>query len=198
MQRIEETTRAVECCTIGEVAVMVTDSSDHYAGAEVLGGVFLGSAVSLLLTVNFLQASLWFYIPLSILFFFPCRLLFQKNLLLKRSLIGARVKDEAVRRRALQAFYEKGLYRTRANTGVLFFISLLEHRVWVLADKGIYEKIDQATMNTFALTVSHGIKEGRACDALCRAITDAGKILSLHFPISADDTNELSNKVITG
>jgi putative membrane protein len=67
----------------------------------------------------------------------------------------------------------------------------------VLADKGIYEKIDQQTLNTFAQTVSKGIKEGRACDALCSSISEAGKILAQHFPLTAGDTNELSDQVIT-
>ena len=196
-QRIEEATRAVECCTIGEVAVMVVDSSDQYADAEVIGGMFLGSLAALLLTMAFLNESIWFYMPLSIIFFFPCRMLCGNIPALKRSLTGTGRKESAVRRRALQAFYEKGLYRTKANTGVLFFISLLEHKVWVLADKGINEKIDQQTLNTFALTVSQGIKEGRACDALCSAIKDSGQILAKHFPLAPGDTNELSDKVMT-
>jgi putative membrane protein len=95
------------------------------------------------------------------------------------------------------AFYEKGLYKTKQNTGVLFFLSLLERKVWVLADKGIYEKIEQETLNGFAQTVSQGIKEGRACDALCRAIEDAGTLLARHFPVTPGDTNELSDEVMT-
>jgi len=196
-QRIEEVTRSVECCTIGEVAVMVVDSSEQYADAELMGGVFLGSFVSLLITVFFLQSSLWFYIPLSILCFFPCRILFRRLPSLKRSFIGARRKEEAVRLRALRAFSEKGLYKTKANTGVLFFLSLLEHKVWVLADKGIYEKIDQKTLNTYAQNVSYGVKDGHACEALCQAIKDAGGILARHFPLIPGDTDELSNKVMT-
>jgi putative membrane protein len=108
-----------------------------------------------------------------------------------------RRKEHAVMQRAVRAFYEKGLYKTKRNTGVLFFLSLLERKVWVLADKGIYEKIDQETLNRFARTVSQGIKEGRACDALCNAIEEAGKLLSRHFPITPDDTNELSDEVMT-
>ena len=196
-QTVEETTRAVECCTIGEVAVMVVDSSDQYADTEMLGGVFLGSFASLLVTVSFFHASLWFYIPLSILFYEPCRMLFRKILPLKRSLIGARRIEASVRQRAVRAFYERGLYKTRKNTGVLFFISLFEHKVWVLADKGIYEKIDQETLDRFARAVSLGIKDGRACDALCQAIKDTGEILAKHFPLAPGDTNELSDKVMT-
>jgi putative membrane protein len=75
---------------------------------------------------------------------------------------------------------------------------LLEHKVWVLADKGICEKIDQDTLNRFAQAVSQGIKKGRACDALCDAMKEAGELLALHFPIAPGDTDELSDKVITG
>jgi putative membrane protein len=196
-QRIAATTRSVECCTIGEVAVMVVESSDEYAETEVLGGVLLGSLISLLVTVAFLHSSLWFYIPLSILFFLPGRIFFRKALPLKRSLIGPGRVESAVRQRAVRAFYEKGLYKTRMNTGVLFFISLLEHKVWVLADKGIYEKIDQEALNKFARAVSLGVKEGRACDALCQAIIEAGDVLAKHFPLTPGDTNELTDKVIT-
>jgi len=196
-QRIEEAIRAVETRTIGEVAVMVTDSSDLYLDTEILASVFLGSLASLLLTVAFFHASLWSYIPLSIVFFFPSRVLIRRAPALKLPLVSVRRKEEAVRQRALRAFYEKGLHGTKQHTGVLFFLSLLEHKVWVLADKGIYEKIDQDALNTFAQNVSKGIREGYACDALCRAIRDAGNILAAHFPITPHDTNELSDRVIT-
>ena len=49
-QRIEEVTRSVECCTIGEVAVMVVDSSEQYADAELMGGICLASFVSLMVS----------------------------------------------------------------------------------------------------------------------------------------------------
>ena len=38
----------------------------------------------------------------------------------------------------------------------------LKERIRVLADKGIYEKIEQETLNKFAITVSQGIKR-RPC-----------------------------------
>jgi len=197
-KRIENTTGDIEKRTIGEVVVMVVDRSDEYREAEVIGGVFLGSLFALIASVLLLHSSLWPYIPLSFLFFFPSAYLFKKFPVLKISFIGHGRKELAVMQRAVRAFYDKGLYRTRQNTGVLFFLSLLEHKVWILADKGIYDKIDQDTLNRFAQTVSHGIKEGRACDALCDAMKEAGDLLARHFPIAAGDTDELSDKVMTG
>ena len=196
-ERLKAATRDVESRTIGEIAIMVVDHSDHYIEAEVLGSVLLGSLWSLILTVLFFDSSLWFYIPLCFVFFFPCWFLFIKVEALKRLFIGIRRKEEAVRLRAERAFFERGLYRTKKNTGVLFFLSLLERKIWVLADKGIYEKMNQETLNRFANEVSRAIKEGRACDALSQAIQEIGVYLAKHFPTTPDDTNELPDEVMT-
>ncbi len=197
-RKISATIKDIESRTDGEIAVMVVDSSNHYHEAEVLGGVILGSLLALIVTVLFFHDSLWVYISLSILFFFPFGLLCARFPKLKAAFLSVKKKEETVRLRALRAFYEKSLYKTRHHTGVLFFISLLERKVWVLADKGIYKKMDQETLNQFAGMVSQGIKEGRACDAsLCQAIEGVGRLLAEHFPITYGDTDELPDQVLT-
>ena len=197
-ERLKATVHEVESKTIGEIVVMVVDHSDHYIEAEILGGILLGSLLSLIATLLYFHSSIWSYVPLSFLFFFPCRFLFQRVDILKRLFIGIRKKEEAVRLRAGRAFFERGLYKTKKNTGVLFFLSLLERKVWVLADKGIYEKMNQETLNRFANEVSRGIKENQACEALSKAIQEIEVLLSQHFPITPDDTDELPNDVMTG
>ena len=197
-ERLKATVHEVESKTIGEIVVMVVDHSDHYIEAEVFGGILLGSLLSLIATLLYFHSSIWSYVPLSFLFFFPCRFLFQRVDILKRLFIGIRKKEEAVRLRAERAFFERGLYKTKKNTGVLFFLSLLERKVWVLADKGIYEKMNQKTLNRFANEVSRGIKENQACEALSKAIQEIEVLLSQHFPITPDDTDELPNDVMTG
>ena len=196
-EKLKAAISEVESKTIGEVVVMVVDQSDQYIEAEILGGVILGSLLSLILSLLFFHSSIWSYVPLSFLFFFPCRFLFKKAEALKKLFIGTRRKEEAVRLRAERVFFEKGLYKTKKNTGVLFFLSLLERKIWVLADKGIYEKMDQETLNRYANEVSKGVREGRACDALSHAIQEVGALLSRHFPITADDTDELPDDVMT-
>ena len=197
LERITKTIHEVESHTIGEVAVMVVDSSDHYIEAEILGGIFLASLLSLVMTTLNFHSSVWAYISLSFILFFPSKYLFEKIPVLKTAFMGVKRKETAVMQRALRAFYEKGLYKTRKNTGVLFFMSLLERKVWVLADKGIYEKIQQETLNRYSKIVSQGIKDHRACDALCDAIKESGELLAKHFPITPDDTDELSDEVMT-
>jgi putative membrane protein len=206
-ERIKETTADVESRTIGEIAVVVVDYSGFYREAEIIGGVFSGSLASLIATEILFHASetvaefffhstMWLFIPLTVVLFFPFRFLFRLKPSLKFAFVGKKRKEGAVKERALRAFYEKGLYKTKQNTGVLFFLSLMERKVWVLADKGIHKKVHQNTLNRFAGIVSKGIKDRRACDALCEAITEAGELLAKHFPCVAGDIDELPDDVM--
>ena len=194
---IEAAVRDVEARTTGEIAVMVVDASDEYLHAETIGGVLGAGAIAFFGVVAFLHSSLVYFILLTALLFFPCRRIVRALPSVKSEFISPRKRREAVRIRALRAFYEKGLYRTKDQTGVLFFLSLMERTVWVLADKGIYGKIRQEQLDRFATSVSQGVREGRAADSLCRAIADAGSLLAEHFPRKAGDRNELSDRVIT-
>jgi putative membrane protein len=197
-KRIRQTTADVESKTSGEIVLAVIDQSSRYPEAEALGGVILGSIISLILAEIFFHASLWSFIPLAFLFYFPSLFLIRKAPALKIRFAGKRRKNVAVRDRAVRTFYEKGLYRTKDGTGVLFFLSLLERKVWVLADRGIHGKIHQATLNKFASMVSKGIKEERACDALCEAIEGVGHLLAIHYPAGLENADELPDEVICG
>ncbi|MGD9215855.1 MAG: TPM domain-containing protein, partial [Desulfobacteraceae bacterium] len=82
-------------------------------------------------------------------------------------------------------------------TGVLIFISVFEHKVWVLADHGINAKIEKETWKQIVRTITDGIRNGQPADAICTAVQKVGKILETHFPIKPDDTNELNNVIVS-
>jgi len=195
-ERIKAALREAESRTIGEIAVTVVESSDRYIEAEIIGGIILGGLLSLIIAVTLFHSSLWSYIPLTFILFFPSFFLFKYESHLRTAFIGHKRKTHAVRQRALRAFYEKGLNKTRQNTGVLFFVSQLERKVWVLADKGIHEKIRQEPLDKLAKGVSKGIRDGRASAALCEAIHEMGNLLAAHFPKSSDDTDEFPDGVM--
>lgn len=197
-EKIKVTTIGVEARTIGEIVTVAVDQSSEYQEAMFLGGIFLGGFAALVITVLLFHASVWAFVPIVFLLFFPSRYLFQKVPALKAVFIGKRRKEKAVRDRAIRTFYERGLYKTKKRTGVLFFLSLLERKVWILADEGIHSKIHQERLDKFARMVSSGIREARTADALCEAITGVGEILWEHYPISDADTDELPNNLQFG
>lgn len=194
--RIRRLVKEAELHTSGEIASMVVDQSDSYREAEILGGVLLSSLLAVVAAIAIYHVTIWSYIPLVFLFYFPSFFIFRRFPRLKLSLVGRRRLEEAVRERAIRAFFEKGLYRTREETGILIFISLQEHKVWILGDRGINKKIEPESWRHFAAELAAGIREGRACEALSSVIEKCSSVLVEHFPRRPDDVNELPDDLI--
>lgn len=188
--------KAVEKNTAGEIAVMVVDASDSYPEATILSGVILGGLASLVITELFFADSLTFFA----IFFAGLSLAFgwitEHLPPLKRIFTAKNRSDDLVRQQAVQSFYEKGLHATRDATGVLFFVSLLEHRVWILADTGISSRISQQELQIYAADMAKGIRQGTAAAILRREIANLGTVLAKHFPAKHDDVNEFPDQVI--
>lgn len=195
-ERIERAVSEAEASTAGEIATMVVDASDPYREGAVLGTVLLASFVSFMLSVLFHHVTVWFYVPATVALALPSWYLFRLVPRLRLPFVTRSRIRLAVRERALRAFYEKGLYRTRDATGILIFISLLERTVWILGDRGIDQRIPPETWQELSAGLSQGIRNGEAGDALCRTIGRCGVILAGHFPRTADDTDELPDKVL--
>ena len=103
----------------------------------------------------------------------------------------------AVDRAARLAFLSQGLVETRDRTGILIFVSLLEHRVEVIADRGIDTKVQPGTWDGVVDATLSGIRERRAEEGLCEAIRTCGELLAAEFPPRPDDTDELANRLRT-
>lgn len=195
-ESIRQAVKSAEAATSGEIATMVVERSDSYREAETLGAVLVAGLLAVIACLAIHHVTIWTYVPLVFFLFFPVRLLFNRFPRLKLPFIGRRRLEEAVRERAVRAFYEKGLYRTREETGILIFISLLEHKVWILGDRGINARIPADSWQRMARELAEGIKGGRACEALCSVIASCGAELASHFPRRSDDENELTDEVL--
>jgi putative membrane protein len=190
--------KAVEKNTSGEVAVMVVDESDSYPESNILSGVIIGGLVSLVITELFFEDSLTVFAIFFAVLSLGTGWAIEYLPALKRIFISNNRLDELVREQAVQSFYQKGLHKTRDASGVFFFISLFEHKVWILADSGINSKISQQELQVYASDMAKGIRQGSAAEILCREIGNLGEVLAEHFPAMHDDVNELSNEVIVG
>jgi putative membrane protein len=195
-ERIRQAVKDAESRTSGEIATMVVDHSDRYHEAEVLGGILVAGLVALIIATVAQHVTIWTYIPLVCILYIPARLLLIRVPRLKLPFINKLRMMHAVRERAVRAFYEKKLYKTRDENGVLIFISILERKVWILGDRGVDRKIPHATWQSHANEISVGIREGRACAVLCTVIGKCGQVLEEHFPRKEDDTNELPDDLI--
>ena len=195
-QRIHDAVTDTETRTTGEIVPMIVTASARYTETELLGVVvgLAGGTLAALLLHDPWSIKLSHLYPMvgAVIGFLLLRIP-----ALKRKLISQQRMDEAVLQRSLAAFTAEGLHYTDNHTGILIFVSLLEHEVEVLADQGINEKVPAGTWGEIASLLTEGMKTGQGCNAFCKAIERCGEILSAHFPTHPENRNELANRLVT-
>lgn len=188
--------------TSGEIVPMVVSASHSYPTAIIVGATVLAFPLSLLLmpVVSGLfwlgSQNVWLFITLFITLYgifygLVYRFSWLKRLFLSRSQIEAEVQEAAI-----TSFFTEKLYKTKDANGILIFISILERKVWVLADAGINARIDLEQWQSIIDLITQGIKEKRQGEAICNAIVQIGNTLKTHFPVQENDINELHNIII--
>ena len=201
-KQVEAAVAAAEKNTSGEIVPMIVSSSYGYPMADVVGAAAFALPVSVVLTIligGLLwigTRDMWLFMGIFTVVFVGFKLLIKHLLPLKRWFISKREVEEEVQEAAVTAFFQNGLFRTRDETGVLIFISVFERKVWVLADRGINEKVPKDSWQEVVDMITIGIRENRPAEAICEAVKTVGEMLARHFPIKADDTNELKNLII--
>lgn len=101
-----------------------------------------------------------------------------------------------IRQLAEKEFHKLNMHNTRDKTGILLYLLLNERQFYILADKGIHEKVGDETWHKVRDEIQDHFKNGNFPEGLIWGIERVGKILSKHFLIKAGDTNELSNEIV--
>lgn len=139
-----------------------------------------------LLTLLMVFAALKFTIALLILKWMPLRLF----------LTPGATKHRRVRRRAIAIFQAAAAGRTAGKTGILIYLSLAERRAEIIADEAILKVTDDHTWGEAMHALLEQVREGKVGDGICAAIERVGVVLSEQFPRSADDCNEIPDRLI--
>ncbi len=98
------------------------------------------------------------------------------------------------RQRALALFADYGVWDTEDNCGVLIYINLAEHKVDIVADRGIDRKIDSSTWQGVCRTMTEGFRNGQFHEATLAAVGQVNALLREHFPSNGARPNELPDK----
>lgn len=209
MRTIRETVRRAEAQTSGEIATAVVPESSDYGTYELIFSI-VGGFVYFFTAMYFsdrLEQSLrslsWVYSPRHLLLFYGVSTLLviillyllANSRLVDRLIVPRRIMIRRVQERARRHFTEAGVFNTRDRTGILLFISELEQRVELIADRGIAARIDQGQWEEIISELIRGIKTGEAVPAICRAVEKCGELLAQYFPRKPDDSDELDNDI---
>jgi uncharacterized membrane protein len=111
--------------------------------------------------------------------------------------VEAHCKKDAYER-AREVFEQLGMHATDLKNGVLFYIAYEDHKLAILGDKGIHEKVTQQFWEGEKELLRSYFKQNKYAEGLIIAINKAGEKLQAYFPYQKNDTNELSNDISFG
>lgn len=212
--RVSQAVSRAEELSSGEIVTILADSSDPYADVAlvwsmlaallalsvlaVFPGHYLGLVDRVLgrwepqwhprqiLALAAIVAALKFAGVWLIQLWRPLRLL----------LVPAPVKQARVHARAVTCFKVGAERRTHGSTGILIYLSLAEHRAEIVADAAIAGKVRPEVWGGAMAAMLAEIRAGRIGEGLAVAVEQVGAVLAEHFPRSANDRNELPDRLI--
>ena len=189
-EAISEAVREIESKTDAEVVIVIRGRSGPYRQADYLFGAilaFLGLLFILFSPFNF--HTYWVPVDVVVLFAigaFVC----SRTDLLRRLLTTKKFRAQSVRQGAAAMFYEAGIANTHAENGMLIYVSLLEQRVEVIADRGVLKAMPPLKWNT----AIHELKQiAKHCEPekLIGCMRNLGIVLAEHLPATGENPNEL-------
>jgi putative membrane protein len=200
IHEIEVAVKAAETRTSGEIVPYVVGRSDDYPEATwkaaALGALLGGLLAALAHEVGHFWGYSLAWIALPPFAGAAGGILAALVPALRRRLVSSAQLADQVERRARTAFLEQEVFKTRERTGILIFLSLLEHRVVVLADSGINAKVEQREWDGIVAALVAGIRAGTPGAALAHAIERCGALLAeRQVERRADDRDELDDRL---
>jgi putative membrane protein len=194
-QRIEAKIAEIERRTAGEIVVAVVARSGEYALGR--AAVAFAAALCAALALFEFRPDLppeWGLLLELVVALAAYWLLGIGGL--ERLLVPPRVADARVSSRAFSLFAERGIHRTVHHTGILVFLSELEHRVVILGDVTIHERLGQQGWQAHVDHIVQAIRRGDASRGILEVLERLGDVLAELVPAGAMNADELPNRVV--
>ena len=100
------------------------------------------------------------------------------------------LRDTQARQRAVEAFGRLRVWDTAANNGVLVYLLLADHRIEIVADRGLAGKVSAEQWRGVCQLMEERLRAGEYVDGVVAGIEAASDLLAEHFPRHPDDGDE--------
>lgn len=182
--------KKIETTTDAELVLAVRARSGSYRHADYLCGAVLAFAGLLFLLFSpFDFHQYWVAVDVALLFALGAFISSRSNSI-RRLLTTTKFRTQAVRTGAAAMFYEAGIANTNAEMGVLIYLSILERRLEVIADRGILKGVTALEWNQIVFEL-HQAGSAAQPQPLLAAMENLGALLTVQLPATGDNPNEL-------
>jgi uncharacterized membrane protein len=110
--------------------------------------------------------------------------------------IGALLKGQSARDRAMEVFSALRVWDTEQNNGVLIYLLLADRDVEIVADRGIHARVGAETWEAVCRRMESAFRAGRMEQGVLEGIREVGAVLALHFPNEGPNANELPDRPV--
>jgi uncharacterized membrane protein len=100
------------------------------------------------------------------------------------------------RDRARELFAHYGVWDTEENCGVLVYVNLADHKVEIVADRGLGKAIAAKEWQAICRTMTEGFARGAYHDSSLAALQQLNTLLQQRFPDDGSRHNQLSNRPV--
>jgi len=100
--------------------------------------------------------------------------------------------------RAAMIFERLEIHKTALRNGVLFYLSIHDHKFAILGDAGINAVVKPGFWDEIKDTTIKHFKSGEYSEGLIKGIGMAAEALKHYFPYDESDKNELSDEIVFG
>ena len=109
--------------------------------------------------------------------------------------VGEVLRGVQARARAEAAFARLRAWDTAANNGVLIYLLLADHRIEIVADRGLNGRVSAEQWRGVCQLMEERMRAGEAEQAVLRGVQAVSDLLAQHFPQidGAPDRDELPN-----
>lgn len=190
--QIAQCVREIEAVTDAELVIAVRARSGSYRHADYLCGAILAYAGLLFLLFSpWSFAYYWVAVDVALLFALGAYGS-SRNDALRRRLTTRKYRAAAVRVGAAAMFYEAGVANTMNEMGVLVYLSLLERRLEVIADRGILRAVPPLEWNECVFDLHQAGRRPQP-ETLLEALRRMGRLLAKCLPPTGENPNELGD-----
>ena len=182
--------KKIETTTDAELVLTVRARSGSYRHADYLFGAslaFVGLLFLLFSPFEFHQY--WVAIDVALLFVIGAFVSSRSNSV-RRLLTTEKFRSQAVRTGAAAMFYEAGIANTAAEMGLLIYLSILERRLEVIADRGVLKGVNALDWNQIVFELHQAGRKAQP-QPLLSGMENLGCLLATHCPATGDNPNEL-------
>jgi uncharacterized membrane protein len=102
----------------------------------------------------------------------------------------------APRQRARDLFASQGIWNTEENNGVLIYVLLAEHRVEIVADRGIDAHVRPAEWQAICDAMDAHFRAGRYEAGALAGVNAVSELLARHFPATGAGRNQLEDRPV--